>query len=278
MTRSVAGDRAAPPAVPDQRPNPGRFRRAWAAGLTVLLGLLFSVPTILTLTLWVTDATYALTNPVVDLAFFALGAMVVAGVAGQIRSPQPAGVQQAVLALLALAAAGAIGGRIEPLVGSLVLLVAVAPLGVVHRARDESRTSGARLDRISALLTLLAAGPSIAYAMVMLGWARNAGPSCFLGQCVQGDRYAEAAALAIAIVALALLASTGSRCRLLSAWSAGAAAALLGVVSLAVPGESGSLPAGGAAAAIAWGTAFITIAQLRHRPEAIALRHHRARR
>jgi hypothetical protein len=45
--------------------------------------------------------------------------------------------------------------------------------------------------------------PALAYAAALLGAARGAGLSCFLGQCAGGDRLAEAGALAIAVVAVA---------------------------------------------------------------------------
>jgi hypothetical protein len=94
----------------------------WAATLTILLGTLFAGLTALTVALWATDPAYAETNPVVDLAFFALGGVLVTGgFASQIaRRPAVAGLQQAVLALAALSAAGWLGGRIEPAIGGLV--------------------------------------------------------------------------------------------------------------------------------------------------------------
>jgi predicted nucleotidyltransferase len=58
----------------------------WATVLTVLLGLLFVGVTALTIALWATDPAYVETNPVVDLAFFALGGILVtAGVGSQVR-------------------------------------------------------------------------------------------------------------------------------------------------------------------------------------------------
>ncbi len=82
----------------------------------------------------------ALTIPVSDLSFFALGAIIIGiGFAVQLRVPERkiAGVQQAVLGLLALGVAGLIGNRIEPLVGSLSFLVAAAILAALHPARRE---------------------------------------------------------------------------------------------------------------------------------------------
>ncbi len=74
--------------------------------------------------------------------FFALGAVIVAtGFAVQLRCPERriAGVQQAAIGLLALGIAGLIGGRVEPLTGSLVSLVATAILVALYPARRRWR-------------------------------------------------------------------------------------------------------------------------------------------
>jgi hypothetical protein len=61
----------------------------------------------------------------VDLSFLALGGVLLTtGFASQIRTPSIAGLQQAVLTLVALSVAGWLGGRVEPFIGPLVLLVA----------------------------------------------------------------------------------------------------------------------------------------------------------
>jgi hypothetical protein len=111
---------------------------------------------------------------------------------------------------------------------------------------------------------VIATAAAALYAAEMLGHARAAGPSCFLGQCVQGDRYAEAAALAIAAVLVAGLASLRTAGWLLSAWSAGTAAVVLGTASLVFPAESGALPGTWAVAAVIWGGTFIATAQAQH--------------
>jgi hypothetical protein len=108
----------------------------WAATLTILLGVLFTGLTVLTVALWATDPAYVETNPVVDLAFFALGGVLVTGgFASQLtRRPSVAGLQQAPGAG-ALTAAGWLGARIEPAIGGLVLLLASVPLVVLHPDR-----------------------------------------------------------------------------------------------------------------------------------------------
>jgi hypothetical protein len=262
-TTAVTGTGTAPPTTPATPGSPWRrtVRAVWAATLTGLLGLLFTALTALTVVVWASDPSYSLTNPVVDLAFFALGGIIVtAGFASQIATPSVAGLQQALLGLLTLSVAGWLGGRIEPFLGALLLLGVAAPLIVLHPDRRRLSTAGSGASRPLAALAAAAAGPAVAYAGGMLALARAAGPSCFFGQCVQGDRYAEAAALAVALVLVAMLAAVRTPGWRVSAWSAGTAAAVLGVTSLLFPGEVGALDAAWAVMTILWGAAVVTIA------------------
>jgi hypothetical protein len=252
-----------------------RCRTAWAGALTGLLGSLFVGLTVMTLILWGSEPTYAQTNPVVDLAFFALGGVLVTtGFASQIRTPSIAGLQQAVLALVALSVAGGLGGRIEPFVGPLVLLVAVVPLVALHPDRRRLLTPGPAVSRALMVMAVVGAVPATAYAVDMLGRAQAAGPSCFLGQCVRGDRYAEAAALALAVVLVALLASTRTPGWMLPAWTAGIAAVVLGAASLLWSGEVGALGGAWAVSTVAWGFAVILIASVHHLQARRVVHHH----
>lgn len=113
---------------------------------------------------------------------------------------------------------------------------------------------------LATLLALLFTGMT---ALTLTLWA--AGPSCFLGQCAHGDRYAEAAALALGIVAVALLAAVRPPGWRLPAWSVAAAAVVLGGASLAFPGEVGSLGTAGATATVAWGVTLAAVAEREHR-------------
>jgi hypothetical protein len=241
-------------------------RAAWALALATLLGLLFTGMTALTLTLWATGPAYSETNPVVDLAFLALGGMVTAGLASQVSAAPLAGLQQSVLVLLALAVVGAVAGRVEPVVGAAALLVAVAPLVVSHPGRARLVTlRGSRPSASLAALGAVAVVPASVYAAGMVAHARAAGPSCFLGQCARGDRSAEAAALAVGIVAVTLLAAARPPGWRLPAWSAATAAVVLGGASLAVPGEVGSLGTVGATATAAWGLVLAAVAEREQR-------------
>ena len=242
-----------------------RCRAVWAGTLTGLLGVLFVGLTAVTLLLWAADPTYTQTNPVVDLSFFALGGVLITvGFVSQIRTPSIAGLQQAYLALATLSVTGWLGGRIEPFIGPLVLLVAAAPLVALHPDRRRLLTPGPAASRPLVAMAAVAAGPAAVYAADMLGRARTAGPSCFLGQCVQGDRYAEAAALALAVVVVALLASMRTPGWMLPARAAGSAAVVLGAASLLWPGEVGAVHGAWAVAAVVWGCAFILVAHLQH--------------
>lgn len=233
--------------------------RVWATVLTLLLATTFIAVTGLTLSLWLAHNN-ADTNPVTDLGFLVLGVLITAGIALQIRAPETriAGLRQSAAALLALAAAGLIGGRIEPLTGGLAFLATTAPLIALHSDRRHFLRLGRRANPRLGLLTLIAAVPATVYAAAMLTLARHAGPSCFLGRCATGDRYAELAALAIAILLTAALA-TFTQART-PAWSTAAAAATLGAASVALPTLPGSMGTVGGALTLAWATLFLAAA------------------
>lgn len=260
---SVAGQRAGTASLGRGRPR----RRAF----TVLVALvafgtagLFALTTALTVGLWFTDPAYVETNPVVDLGFLALGGVLVAGgLATQLRSParHVAALQQAVLALLALTVAGLLGGRVEPFVGGLVLLLATAAAAFLHPVRDALLHRTRSVSRPLAALTIVAAGPGVAYAVAMLELARDAGPSCFAGQCARGDRFAEAAALAIAVVAVTGLASLRTSGWKGSARFAAVAAAILGLASIALPAVPGSVGPVAGAGVVLWAVAVAGVAE-----------------
>jgi hypothetical protein len=235
----------------------------WATILSLVFGLLFIGVTALTIGLWLAHRN-ALTTPVSDLSFFALGAIIVGmGFAVQLRTPERkiAGVQQAVLGLLALLIAGLIGNRIEPLVGSLVFLVAAAILAALHPVRRAFFKLGQGLSAPLAALSLLAAVPAVGYAASMLVLARHAGPSCFFGRCPYGDRLAEMAALALAIVLVGMLAALKTRGWRGAARSAGASAVILGLASIVLPNAPGAVGQAWGAFTVTWGVLFVVAAE-----------------
>jgi hypothetical protein len=229
---------------------------AWIGILSTLLALLFIGVTALTIGIWLTEPGYSETNPVVDLGFFALGGLLIGiGVASQLRSPERhiSGLHQALIGLVSLAAAGYLGGRVEPLWGALALIVAVAIAIALHPAprRLIQRGDGVSLPLVA--LSLAAALPALTYANHMLTLAGQAGPSCFMGQCARGDRFAEVAALAIALVLVTALASARTGGWPMSATSAGVAATMLGLVMVALPAVPGSAGAAWGMLTAAWG-------------------------
>lgn len=235
---------------------------AWAATLSLLLGLLFVGVTALTLWLWFTHQNSD-TNPVADLGFLALGGVIITlGLASQLRAParRVAGLQQAVIGLLALGLAGLLGGRVEPFTGAVIFLAATALLAALHPARRALFALRTRPSPPLVALALLAALPALPYAAALLALARQAGPSCFLGRCAAGDRWAEMAALALAVVALGVLAAFKPQGWKVTAWSVSLAAVIVGAASLVWPALPGSLGQTWGGAALLWGVLFASVA------------------
>jgi hypothetical protein len=245
----------------------GRFLSMWAAVWSVLLVPLFLGVTVLTVTLWATSPEYTETTPVSDLSFLALGAMIAMGFVSQLRRRAfaLAGAEQSVLAALSLAVAGALGGRVEPALGGLVLLLAALVRPAFDRSwRGTPRVWG-RPDLPSALLVVVAVPPLVAYSARLIVLAHDAGPSCFLGKCAHGDRFAEMAATSGAIIMLGGLSALRRSGWRLPAWSAGLAAAVMGVSSLALPESPGALGTAWAVLASVWAVSFLVLVQRRPR-------------
>jgi hypothetical protein len=241
--------------------------RWWAAVWSTLVGFTFLAVTVLTLAVWFAEPGSTETNPVVDLSFFALGAIVAVGLASQFSRAEQriAGLQQAGIGIFSLGVAGAIGRRIEPAVGSIGLALVVVVLVVLHPAPRAMLSRGAAADGALLALSSLAAVPAIAYAIHMLRLAVAAGPSCFFGQCAHGDRLAEAAAAAIAIVAVSGLAALRTPGWRLALWSAGLAAILVGAGSVVLEDVLGSFGPVWGSVAVVWGGVLIAIGELRAR-------------
>ena len=258
---SGAATRAAPQRV--ERSTRRGFTAVMVV-LTALVVVLFTATTGLTLGMWLADPAYEETNPVVDLGFFALGTVLVGGgLVTQLRAPERhlAGLQQALLGVLALSIAGLLGDRIEPLWGGAVLLLAISLAVLLHPGRRRLIRPGAGLSPPIAVLAVVGTAPALAYAAAMLDLARSAGPSCFAGQCARGDRYAEAAALAMALVAISLLASARTPGWRLTAWGVGIAASILGCASVALPDVPGSIGAPWGVVAAVWGGLLVASAE-----------------
>ncbi len=87
------------------------------------------------------------------------------------------------------------------------------------------------------------------------------GPSYFLGRCPYGDRLAEMAALALAIVLVGILAALKTPGWRVAARSAGASAVILGLLSIVLPGAPGALSQAWGALAATWGVLFAVAAE-----------------
>lgn len=231
----------------------------WALIWAGILSFAFGGVTAVTLTLWLTDPDYRHTTPLVDLAFFALGALIAVGVAVQVRHPERnvAGVQQALIGTVALAIAGCAGARVEPAVGGMVLAAVVLVLVTLHPERRAVVRPGRGTSPVLLALAGVAAVPAVWYAVDLLALARAAEESCFGGQCVHGDRLAELAALSVAVVAL--VAAVGGRPvgARVSIWSAGVGAVVVGLVALALPDVEGAPLPAWAAVAVVWGVLVV---------------------
>ncbi len=241
--------------------------RVWAAVWSVVVVATFVGVTVLTLTLWLTDPDYTETTPVGDLSFFALGAIIGVGLVSQIRRAEKriAGLQQAGIGIFCLRVAGVIGARVEPAIGAVLLLLVVAVLVAVHPARREVFRPGPGIDEPVLAFSVLAGVPAIGYAVSMLDLAAEAGPSCFFGQCAGGDRLAEMAAAAIAIVLVGGLAGFKTPGWRLPLWSAGMGAVVIGSISIVLTDVPGSLGIGWGFLAVIWGVVFIVIGEWRER-------------
>jgi len=252
---------------PSQRAGAGRVRRIafflWAAVLSLAFGIGFFGLTVLVIG-WFAEP-FGVFTPVSELSHGALaGIIITVGLLAQLRLPERriAGVQQAVLGILAFLITALIGGRQEPLQESLLFLAAVAVLVVLHPARSEFFQLGTSLTASMAIISVLGAIPVVIYSVNVLSQARQ-----FVGPPHHADRFAEMAAAAVAIVLVGMLASLRSRGWRISAWSAGAAAAVVGLASIVFPDAPGAVGRFWGTLAVGAGVLFVGLAELADRPQ-----------
>ncbi|WP_152042922.1 hypothetical protein [Salinigranum salinum] len=148
----------------------------------------------------------------------------------------------------------------------LMLPLIFGVLGLVLVALHPAGRSVLRLDRVERLNRLLA-GLVVVAAVPLLVFAGDQ----ILRQVTLADdhvlfvHYGAMAAGAVYIVLMAALATVRERDWRFAAWSAGAVAVLLGATSLAFTVESSAGPLWGALA-VAWGVAFVGVAEYTRRP------------
>jgi len=196
-----------------------------------------------------------------DLTFgFLLGTGVV-GMLAQVRRPAQNGTAQ----LMALTPfAGLV--VVAALTNVAVLQIPWVALGActflaatLHPSRGDLFRSFSRSRPSRAMLALVAivAGPLLALGFTNIVLQRT-DPS----EHAAGGHYGFLAALSLTVIGVALLASLRLGGWRIAAWVAGCLPALLGLASLLFPDASSSLEPVWALAAIAWGAAFIWVAEL----------------
>ena len=205
-----------------------------------------------------------LVHRVHDLGYGALGGLILSvPLLIQARSPErrPAATQQYLLGVAAYAVGIALALDFAPLMLGLFALFAV--MGVVlvwlHPARSEVLSPRTRPSVPLALLVLLAAIPLVLYAIDMAGLQR-AGP--LTDPHIEEHHWTTMAALAVGVILVGLLASLRTPGWRIPAWSAGGAAAVLGLASIVFPGYPGALATPWCYVALGGGVAFIVVAEI----------------
>jgi hypothetical protein len=250
-------------------PASGAIRRTaffiWAAVLALAFGIGFFGLTVLVIG-WF-EKPFGVSTPVSELSHGALaGIIITGGLLAQLRSPERriAGLQQAVLGILAFLITALIGGRQEPLQASLLFLAALAFLVVLHPARGEFLKVETSPTTSLVALSLLGAIPVVIYSVNMLAEARQ-----FVGPPHHADRFAEMAAAAVAIVLVGMLASLRTRGWRISAWSAGAAASVVGLASIVFPDAPGAVGRFWGTLAVGAGVLFVGLAEFADHPKPV---------
>jgi len=140
-----------------------------------------------------------------------------------------------------------------PLLGALTVLAAILhPTG-----RDIFRSfTVSRVNRVMVALVVAVAGPLLAFAATNIGLQKS-----LTDEHAGLGHYGFMAAFGFTVIGVGLLASLRPAGWRLPAWAAGTLPFLLGLTSLLFPAES-SLGLEWALVAVAWGMAFIAIAEL----------------
>lgn len=234
-----------------------RVFTAWAAVLVVAFGV--GAFGLTTLVIGWSENREGVAGPVTDLGYGALvGLIVTVGIAVQLRSPERkiAGVQQAFLAVPALVAGSALAADAQNLVPAAILLSTLGILLALHPARNEFVGKPVAVSRPLFVVSVLAAVPLTVYSLEMGADARG-----LTGPPHHVQRLSTMAALAVAIVLVSFLAALRTHGWRIPAWSAGAAAAVLGLASVRFPNDPGAVGRAWGALALAGGVLFIGVAE-----------------
>jgi hypothetical protein len=243
--------------------SPGR-RRAFVIctivfGVVIGLGLFGLVSLV---TGWF-EGGERLVHRVHDLGYGGLGGIILSlPLLLQAKNPEgrPAAMQQYFLGVAAYAVGIALALDFTPLMVGFFGLFAV--MGVVlvwlHPARSQVLGPRTRPSVALAILVLAAAVPLVLYAVDMAALQRAGPPT---DPHVEEHHWTTMAALAVGIILVGVLASLRTPGWRIPAWSAGGAAAVLGLASIVFSGYPGALATPWSYVALGGGLAFIAVAE-----------------
>jgi hypothetical protein len=197
-----------------------------------------------------------------DLTFSLLNGTAVVGMLVQLRAParNVAGQLMALIPFAALMLAVALTNTWVLSPPWLILGASTVLTTMFHPAGDPTRTfSATRLDRMMLALVGAAAVPLLAFAWTNIALQRS-GPT----DHVMAGHYGFMAALSFTIIGVGLLSSAHPDGWRIAAWVAGGLPVALGLASIVFPVDS-SLDVVWALAAVAWGVAFVAVAESRRR-------------
>jgi hypothetical protein len=240
---------------------PSRFRRiaftAWATVLVVLFGVGFFGLTSLVIG-WF-EPLEAVAGPVTELGYGALvGILLTGGVLVQLRAPHRkiAAMQQVALTVPALLIGWVLSSDPQILVPALIIGVGAGILLVLHPARGEFLQWSGGVSPALLTMALLGAVPLITYALSIGEQARR-----LTGPPHHVLRLSTMAALAIAILFTAILASFQTSGWRIPSWAAGLAAVVFGLASAIHPNHPGAAEQVWGIVAVAGGVLFIATAE-----------------